>query len=98
MLLFALLVSAVSETASATLRKANLDAINSDSGQPCESDHDCSLNGRCQDRRCQCDIPWSGVDCGVLTTPQLHHIVRHRNGEAGAATGVGPLEAGTGCG
>ena len=27
-----------------------------------------------------------GVNCGVLTTPQLHHFVRHRNGEPGAVT------------
>jgi hypothetical protein len=67
-LLSTVLVSAISETASATLPEANLDAINGESGQPCESDHDCSLNGLCQDRRCQCDIPWSGVDCGVLQT------------------------------
>ena len=31
-----------------------------------------------------------GVDCGVLTTPQLHHLVRMRNGEAGAGPHVGP--------
>ena len=35
-----------------------------------------------------------GVDCGVLTTPQLHHLVRMRNGEAGAGPHVGP-EGGT---
>ena len=31
-------------------------------------------------------------DCGVLTTPQLHHLVRHRNGAAGAGPHVGPKE------
>lgn len=31
-----------------------------------------------------------GMDCGLLTTPQLHHIVRHINGAAGAGPHVGP--------
>ncbi len=30
------------------------------------------------------------TDCGVLTTPQLHHIVRHVNGIAAAGPHVGP--------
>lgn len=29
-------------------------------------------------------------ECGVLTTPQLHHIVRHANGPAAAGPHVGP--------
>lgn len=42
-------------------------------GSTCHSDHDCSLNGICQDcgaqlRCCHCDIPWTGMDCGVLQT------------------------------
>jgi phosphoacetylglucosamine mutase len=31
-----------------------------------------------------------GTDCGILTTPQLHHIVRHVNGSAAAGPHVGP--------
>jgi phosphoacetylglucosamine mutase len=33
-----------------------------------------------------------GEDFGLLTTPQLHHIVRHANGTAGAGPHVGPAE------
>lgn len=33
-----------------------------------------------------------GIDCGLLTTPQLHHIVRHQNGAAGAGPFVGPKD------
>lgn len=34
----------------------------------------------------------TAVDCGLLTTPQLHHIIRHRNGKAGAGPHVGPVQ------
>ena len=33
------------------------------------------------------------VDCGVLTTPQLHHLVRHRNGAAGTLLSRPPTAA-----
>ena len=33
-----------------------------------------------------------GDDFGLMTTPQLHHIVRHLNGTAGSGPHVGPAE------
>ena len=35
-------------------------------GAPCESDHECSLAGRCRASRCACDAAWTGANCSVL--------------------------------
>ena len=32
------------------------------------SDAQCSLNGKVVGGQCQCDPPWRGASCGVLTT------------------------------
>ena len=32
----------------------------------CETDFDCSLNGICANKVCECNKPWKGDDCGVL--------------------------------
>ena len=37
-------------------------------------------------------IGGKGEDCGLLTTPQLHHIVRHDNGTSAGGRHVGPKE------
>ena len=34
----------------------------------CLTDHDCQLNGHCQQGRCACDPAWAGEHCEVLQT------------------------------
>lgn len=40
----------------------------------CSTDMDCQLNGQCVSGACECDVAWSGADCGTLDLDPTDHV------------------------